>query len=595
MSQLFMQLRRLAERESARFQHYYLGVEHLFLALLQISEGETVNLLRAQGASPEFLRFCLEQEMPPLSGRFWEGYRQTPRYERVIALAEEYGKHHPLGERDILLAILAEADSLPIRVLQDNGVNLPVLHQMAQTGLPNKPVVDEEAPFTSTLPLMKAEIDLLRHMLSQGKLEVQSELLTDENDSARYYVVTQQQATWLCKIDHPQSILQEKRRYESLPPDLPLLPEMLGVQVGETLGLLARPLNMPPQTALHKLSELSASEASGWLTGTLVPLLKKAWQFNSGIYHFPLWRELEVSLPSALVVGPVPPASPLQGFGENNSATPLHPMQAWTFDPQLPTGTLVNLRDFTVRQVSVPRREVILGAGRGDEAVHASAQVRLVDVPPTLLEGVQVGRSWRSFQGLVQTTRPLLLTALFAEVGLNFEASAETWVHPLGTFPHLPNLLAQVLAQEVESALCPQNGSAWLTNCLWHADRPQWADFSRARLGHFALDMAFVEVSLCSQYATLYLPDTMTGYATLLETLSALWAGQEQEGPFMAVLSAWRRSLDLSSLGVERLREYAGVVLCAALETAQGRRRPMTIRRFALLTALSAARAYQTL
>jgi hypothetical protein len=270
-------------------------------------------------------------------------------------------------------------------------------------------------------------------------------------------------------------------------------------------------------------------------------------------------------------------------------------MQPWTFDPQLAPGTLVNLRDFTVRQVSVPRREVILGAGRGDEAVHASAQVRLVDVPPALLEGVQIGGPWRPFQGLVQTTRPFLLAALFAEAGLNFEANAETWTHPLGTFPHLPNLLAQVLAQEVESALCPQNGSAWLTNCLWHADKPQWADFSRARIGHFALDMAFVEVSLCSQYATLHLPDTMAGYTALLEALRALWTGQEQEGPFMEVLSAWRRGLDLPSLGPERMREYAGVVLCAALETAQGRRRPMVIRRFALLTALSAARAYQTL
>jgi hypothetical protein len=282
MSQLFTQLRTLAERESARLHHYYLGVEHLFLALLQIPEGETVNLLRAQGASPEFLRFCLEQEMPPLNGRFWQGYRQTPRYERVIALAEEYGKHHTLGERDILLAILVEADSLPIRVLQDNGVNLPVLHQMAQAGLPNKLTIDEDAPFTSTLPLMRAEIDLIRHMLSQGKLEVQAELLTDENDSARYYIVTQQQATWLCKIDHPQSILQEKRRYESLPPALPLLPEMLGYRWAKRLACWPVPSTCPPKQPCINWQNFRPLKPLAGLRGHLSHYSKKHGRPTSG-------------------------------------------------------------------------------------------------------------------------------------------------------------------------------------------------------------------------------------------------------------------------------------------------------------------------
>ena len=44
-----------ARQESFRMQHYYLGVEHLFIGLLDIQGGLTVSLLEERGLTTEYV------------------------------------------------------------------------------------------------------------------------------------------------------------------------------------------------------------------------------------------------------------------------------------------------------------------------------------------------------------------------------------------------------------------------------------------------------------------------------------------------------------------------------------------------------------
>jgi ATP-dependent Clp protease ATP-binding subunit ClpA len=44
-----------ARQESHRMRHYYLGIEHLFIALLEIKSGLTSNILAESGLSSEYV------------------------------------------------------------------------------------------------------------------------------------------------------------------------------------------------------------------------------------------------------------------------------------------------------------------------------------------------------------------------------------------------------------------------------------------------------------------------------------------------------------------------------------------------------------
>ena len=44
-----------ARQESFRMRHYYLGVEHLFIALLEIQGGLTGGILADYGLAPEYV------------------------------------------------------------------------------------------------------------------------------------------------------------------------------------------------------------------------------------------------------------------------------------------------------------------------------------------------------------------------------------------------------------------------------------------------------------------------------------------------------------------------------------------------------------
>ncbi|HEV2474387.1 MAG TPA: Clp protease N-terminal domain-containing protein, partial [Chthonomonadales bacterium] len=76
----------LAQEEAQRFQHNYIGTEHLLLGLLDQGEGVAIKVLTRLGVSPDLLRGAIEGRMQ-LGDQRSDAIGLTPRARRVIDLA----------------------------------------------------------------------------------------------------------------------------------------------------------------------------------------------------------------------------------------------------------------------------------------------------------------------------------------------------------------------------------------------------------------------------------------------------------------------------------------------------------------------------
>ena len=146
----------LARREADRFNHNYVGTEHMLLGLIRLGQGVAVNALVGLGQKLETLRAEVEKMVgsgpdSKMSGNI----PYTPRVKKVLALAGKSAMamgHHFVGTEHILLGLLWEGDGVAARVLRTAGLDMeplrerilfelspsgdPALHRGRQ-GLPN--------------------------------------------------------------------------------------------------------------------------------------------------------------------------------------------------------------------------------------------------------------------------------------------------------------------------------------------------------------------------------------------------------------------------------------------------------------------------
>jgi len=121
LSQEANQIFALARQESERLMHFYLGTEHIFIALSKIENGLTQAVLRQVTLDPEQFRANIRKMLVRGDGnRYWEGLLVTPRCQTVLKLADEEAlrRNFQIEENDLLLGILKEGDGIPVRVVQ---------------------------------------------------------------------------------------------------------------------------------------------------------------------------------------------------------------------------------------------------------------------------------------------------------------------------------------------------------------------------------------------------------------------------------------------------------------------------------------------
>ena len=112
----------LARKEADRFNHNYVGTEHLLLGLIKLGQGVAVNVLQKMGLDLETVRMEVEKQVG--SGpetKLVGNVPYTPRVKKVLALAGKEAKalnHSYVGTEHILLGLLREGEGVAARVLK---------------------------------------------------------------------------------------------------------------------------------------------------------------------------------------------------------------------------------------------------------------------------------------------------------------------------------------------------------------------------------------------------------------------------------------------------------------------------------------------
>jgi ATP-dependent Clp protease ATP-binding subunit ClpC len=118
----------LARKEADRFNHSYVGTEHLLLGLIKLGQGVAVNVLERMGLELETVRMEVEKEVgsgPPQKSAGNIPY--TPRVKKVLALANKEAKalnHSYVGTEHLLLGLLREGEGVAARVLKRLDVDI---------------------------------------------------------------------------------------------------------------------------------------------------------------------------------------------------------------------------------------------------------------------------------------------------------------------------------------------------------------------------------------------------------------------------------------------------------------------------------------
>ena len=118
----------LARKEADRFQHNYVGTEHLLLALINLGQGVAVNVIQKAGLSLEVVRATVEKYLGPgLKGNPMESIPFTPRVKKVLAIAGREAKalnHSYIGTEHILLGLLREGEGVAANVLKSLNMDI---------------------------------------------------------------------------------------------------------------------------------------------------------------------------------------------------------------------------------------------------------------------------------------------------------------------------------------------------------------------------------------------------------------------------------------------------------------------------------------
>ena len=118
----------LARKEADRFNHNYVGTEHLLLGLIKLGQGVAVNVLQRMGLDLDTVRLEVEKHVGTGPETKMAGnIPYTPRVKKVLALAGREAKalnHSYVGTEHILLGLLREGEGVAARVLESLNVDI---------------------------------------------------------------------------------------------------------------------------------------------------------------------------------------------------------------------------------------------------------------------------------------------------------------------------------------------------------------------------------------------------------------------------------------------------------------------------------------
>src|SRR5881396_3350197 len=132
---------RFAQEEAQRFNHNYIGTEHLLLGLVREGEGVAATVLTGMSVDLELVRTQVERIVGRGDRMVMGEIGLTPRAKRVIELAVDEARrlnHQYIGTEHLLLGLVREGEGIAAGVLESLGASLDrvrahVIHVLSQS------------------------------------------------------------------------------------------------------------------------------------------------------------------------------------------------------------------------------------------------------------------------------------------------------------------------------------------------------------------------------------------------------------------------------------------------------------------------------
>lgn len=603
-------IKNLARQESAKLHHYFIGVEHLFIALTQLRGGVTSTALQTLGISPRFVRYSLRESLGTYEDRrYWAGFPETPRFRAVLGLASRIAPGEVPNERDLLLAILEEGDSIVVRVMRQIGVDIQALHETVQNWSLPVSVQLPDVPIEGQIGLDAQERRILQLMFREyGRVQVLRELAGGYS-GARVFLVRpvrvdgNRDAPVVVKLDDRFSVLYERRRYDlyvkgTLPAstarlvDTPVVPDDL--PIGGLKYTFVGGFEDTEPISLREYATQQDPEALADLLRALFKLFSPAWWLQSKPYRFGMWREYEHALPPALVVE----ALPVQDSSRVRHV--LAPLAAWSRRQDVLAGETVALQGFVVQKIDVEKDVLYLAAGSQPEAFNRASKVEVRGL------GVRDRSHYRGemiaeIVGRVVRTRHDLLLRGEQDLEPDFDPLARYIPSPLPALGSMPNPLYAIpgmLERQITGHVSTIHGDLHLGNILVGPRRDAWLiDFEWARDGHTLFDWALLEVSYLVEVLALM---GGTGWNSMWEIIAqihllnlgdnSVTVGPSPVARGLAVVRTLREIVGQCLGREDRWEEYFAALALVALRVLEWRSATLDGRRLGyLVSALSLA------
>lgn len=147
-----------AKEEARRFNHDYIGTEHLLLGLVREGEGVAAAVLQKLGIDLETIRIEVEKMVQPgPQTQVLGDIPFTPRSKKALELSAEEARalgHNYIGTEHLLLGLVKEGEGMAYRVLLNLGLDLAKLRnevmELLGSGIPGygsqEPVKSDKTP-----------------------------------------------------------------------------------------------------------------------------------------------------------------------------------------------------------------------------------------------------------------------------------------------------------------------------------------------------------------------------------------------------------------------------------------------------------------
>lgn len=157
----------LANQEAMRFNHEYIGTEHILLGLIKEGSGVAAMVLKELGIDLRTIRLEVDKMVQSGPDVLNMGsLPKTPRAKRVIDYAMEECRnfnHHYVGTEHLLLGLIREGEGVAAKVLMVLGLGLDAVRDAVRQALGF--CDDRDAQVTDSGSTFRIRIELCRALL----------------------------------------------------------------------------------------------------------------------------------------------------------------------------------------------------------------------------------------------------------------------------------------------------------------------------------------------------------------------------------------------------------------------------------------------